>query len=981
MKNLFKFFFAIVACAATFAGCSTDDTDGGNPTPSNNFRVAAYATNSSDATSVTWSSGDEIIIAKVDDNGAFVSSSIYEIDSSTIAQDGNYAEFLGSNLSKGVSYIAYKAPAGGAIESGTGGFECYYEDRNDSDDLVMQSASFEYDGTTTPEIDFYHKSTILELSVKTSAGSYSGSITSINISSTGSDKPFLTTLLFDSTGAIVNSGDYGATSYISANAGVALSTSTSTIKIPVTWSAAVSSSVTLQFEITTTDFGTSSVTQSVAIEDCGKITPVTLAFSEPVASVIPANEVWYTTTDGKVINELNPNSGMLFDVEVTSNTYSNGKGILLCNSAVTAVNADAFRQYTTLRTIVLPEGLTSVGMAAFESCTNLEYVTLPSSLTELGWYPFMWCPSIKRFEGDCDLIFDDRYAIGSIFSYLGEQELNLVAFANGAGLTSYTIPESVVSVQNYSFYYAEELKELTFPAAVTAIGLEAFEGTYPERIYGDNVISNRSLVVDKKLLYIAPGGLKSYTTPAGVTSLNGGIFGRKPELEEIVISDEVTETDIYMSLWFEDSPNIESITISAAMKSLNTDPFGNSRDSNTKFRSIYLRAPIPPTIGDQNFDSTPNAYPNLTIYVPKDSYNDYMMNPDWESYSGYMKAYDYGDLSAFDDGSSVDYSAEGEVVTIQSATKGKGVNIVILGDGFDDTTMEDNGDYITRMKEAMECYFTEEPNKTLRDYYNIYTVKAVSRDSEVDDEGENNTAFSAKFGDGAYVYGNDSKAFRYALKVPKISSTQDLTVLVIVNSDRYAGTCFWYDDNSAVAYVPITDYNNESFRQVIVHEMGHAFGKLMDEYCYEGMGTVAQGDLDLFTIRKEKGWAANVDSTNDRATIQWAHMLSDTRYDGEVSVVEGGLTYEYGVWRPTENSIMRYNTGDFNAPSREAIYKRVMELAGETYSYEKFVTYDAQNIEAAIEANQSARSSVVDMSSFTPLAPPVYIARKPNVTE
>ena len=77
----------------------------------------------------------------------------------------------------------------------------------------------------------------------------------------------------------------------------------------------------------------------------------------------------------------------------------------------------------------------------------------------------------------------------------------------------------------------------------------------------------------------------------------------------------------------------------------------------------------------------------------------------------------------------------------------------------------------------------------------------------------------------------------------------------------------------------------------------------------------------------------------------WSHFLADTRYkyDG-LGLFEGGYTYWSGVWRPTDNSIMRHNTDGFNAPSRERIYYRIHKLAYGTswqYNYEDFVTFDA----------------------------------------
>ena len=93
-------------------------------------------------------------------------------------------------------------------------------------------------------------------------------------------------------------------------------------------------------------------------------------------------------------------------------------------------------------------------------------------------------------------------------------------------------------------------------------------------------------------------------------------------------------------------------------------------------------------------------------------------------------------------------------------------------------------------------------------------------------------------------------------------------------------------------------------------------------------------------------WYSNVDITSDPAKIKWSQFLADDRYKNQVGIYEGGFTYEYGVWRPTQNGIMNDNRGGFNAPSRYTIWYRIHKLAyGSSWdgSFEDFVTYDAIN--------------------------------------
>ncbi len=289
--------------------------------------------------------------------------------------------------------------------------------------------------------------------------------------------------------------------------------------------------------------------------------------------------------------------------------------------------------------------------------------------------------------------------------------------------------------------------------------------------------------------------------------------------------------------------------------------------------------------------------------------------------------------------SSTDFSSDGQVVSLQDATVGNGIDLVLMGDAFVDTTMVEGGIYEQRMREGMEAFFMEEPMKSLRNRFNVHMVKVVSENGDYV-EGSN-TALKSYMGSGTLVGGSDSRCFDYASRVPGIDLTR-AQVVVIMNVQHYAGTCYMYDDNSAVAYFPL-GYDESIFDQLLNHEaVGHGFGKLLDEYS-NNLGELPQYERDNYQWQKDLGWGANTDITSDPNQIRWAHFLQDSRYANEVGIYEGALTYQTGAWRPTENSIMRYNTGGFNAPSREALYKRVMELSGEGYSWEQFVEYDAVN--------------------------------------
>ena len=328
---------------------------------------------------------------------------------------------------------------------------------------------------------------------------------------------------------------------------------------------------------------------------------------------------------------------------------------------------------------------------------------------------------------------------------------------------------------------------------------------------------------------------------------------------------------------------------------------------------------------------------------------------------------------------STDFSADRKAYTLQTASEGNGINVVLMGDAFSDRQIAD-GTYEKVMQQAADAFFSEEPYASFRDMFNVYYVNAVSQNEGYFDGGE--TAFSCYFGEGTRVGGKDGLCMQYAQAAFNFTDEQmqDVLIIVMMNSTRYAGTCWMYHNTgytsdygrgTSVAYFPIgTTY--EDLATILHHEAGgHGFAKLNDEYAYEYMGMIPANEIrDEQNMRENYGWGKNTDYISDPARVYWSKFIADSRYASEnIGVYEGACTYWTGAYRPTENSIMNDNTGGFNAPSREAIYYRIHKLAyGEswTYDYEEFVNWDL---------NQRARSrvSVVPQKKYPPTAPPVII--------
>ena len=170
------------------------------------------------------------------------------------------------------------------------------------------------------------------------------------------------------------------------------------------------------------------------------------------------NKIYYTTTDGKKV-VLSGN----FDSILISNTYKNGKGCLTFDEEVTIIGESAFYDCENLLSIEIPDCVTSIGDHAFMYCSSLTSITIPASVTSIGASAFIDCFSLTCFYG--------KFASEDSRCLIIDGTLDSFA---PAGLTEYTIPDSVTQIGDHAFMYCSSLTSITIPDSVTSIGEGAF---------------------------------------------------------------------------------------------------------------------------------------------------------------------------------------------------------------------------------------------------------------------------------------------------------------------------------------------------------------------------------------------------------------------------------------------------------------------------------------------------------------------------
>lgn len=326
---------------------------------------------------------------------------------------------------------------------------------------------------------------------------------------------------------------------------------------------------------------------------------------------------------------------------------------------------------------------------------------------------------------------------------------------------------------------------------------------------------------------------------------------------------------------------------------------------------------------------------------------------------------------------STDYSEDGKITTLQTASVGKGIDLVLIGDGFTDKAFGQGGQYETWLRDAAEAFFSIEPVKSFKDRFNVYLINAVSKHEEMIDG--STTALGSYLSSGSRIKGNVNKTWSFIEKqaTGRIDiDPQSALVIQVINSTKWAGTAAMITGVAgSIAYCPYINHDFSRFKMVVAHEaVGHGLGKLADEYWYPGSywpipDWKKQELTDLYT---NYGWHSNIDFTNNPQTIRWADFLSSEAYQSSVGIFAGGyLDYTDGVFRPSENSVMNSDKTQFNAPSRWAIYQAIMEWSGEAYSFDTFLQYDRVNLGAG--SNMPAARTSMPFRQFT--SPPQVITR------
>jgi hypothetical protein len=254
-----------------------------------------------------------------------------------------------------------------------------------------------------------------------------------------------------------------------------------------------------------------------------------------------------------------------------------------------------------------------------------------------------------------------------------------------------------------------------------------------------------------------------------------------------------------------------------------------------------------------------------------------------------------------------------EVVTIQrTGAPGSRYDLVFVGDGY---TAAEQALFHTQVLARWAQLAAVEPFRSLKDSFNVWQVNAVSAQSGSDNDPtqgiEKDTVLDGEFWCGGLdrlVCVDETVAKDYAALAPGADQ-----VLILVNSITYGGS------GGSVA---VSSGGNALSGDIVLHELGHSIGGLADEY---------GGDAGVYPGGEPAGPNASVadEATMRKQQLKWFSYLGRPTPDGGViGAFEGAAYYDRGVYRPSEDSMMRSLGNEFNLIGVDRLTAAILARTG-----------------------------------------------------
>ncbi len=255
--------------------------------------------------------------------------------------------------------------------------------------------------------------------------------------------------------------------------------------------------------------------------------------------------------------------------------YCGGLTGFSIGKSVTKIGANAFYECVGLSDISIPSSVTTIGSYAFSSCTGLSEIIIPDNVTSIESYAFSGCTGLASVTLGDGMTYISSYMFSGCSGLTditwGKNIITIgsCAFQNCTGLTTISIPNGVTTIGSSAFQSCTGIKDLKLPDSVTTINYHAFSSC---------------------------SGLKNVVFGSGLTSIDGYAFLSCSSLTELCFPENLTTIGVEA---FRSCTSLTSITMGENVATISSKAFYGCNNLNT----VLFKGMMPPSIGSSAFYS------------------------------------------------------------------------------------------------------------------------------------------------------------------------------------------------------------------------------------------------------------------------------------------------------------------------------------------------------------------------------------------
>jgi len=260
----------------------------------------------------------------------------------------------------------------------------------------------------------------------------------------------------------------------------------------------------------------------------------------------------------------------------TLTKYSGTSASVTIPNNVTGIGKEAFRDCTSLVSVIISNSVTSIGDRAFYGCTSLASVTIGNSITSIGDYAFADCASLASVT-----IPNSVTSIGDGAFY-------------GTKLTSITIPNSVTSIGDGAFYRCTSLTAINVTSGNTTYISEngvlydknkTVLINYPQGKTGNTFTIPNTVTSIEEYAFFKCTSLTIVTIPNSVTNIGEVAFQSCSNLASVNIPNNVITIGLGA---FTFCTSLTSVTIPSSVKNIGYKAFDNTSLTSVTFQGTII---------------------------------------------------------------------------------------------------------------------------------------------------------------------------------------------------------------------------------------------------------------------------------------------------------------------------------------------------------------------------------------------------------